>query len=243
MSVSSRVSQIEEDFLGRNEPFDDVVFPEERLMSELPSETIEEQLRLASIFASFDYNRNANQLVDNIVELHRLASTWFDPSVIAELDEQVVENMFTEIGFRYPSRDAHAWVTNCRIIDQHYHGYWSELLLESGTDAIDLVDTLREDGFLVMKGVKIAPMYARIIDDFVVSLDNVWELDIPVDTHIRRLSRDLFDDPDMSDDEIREEWRGISIELNVNRQVVDGALWQIGNNWNEWGEDYWNSLD
>lgn len=24
--------------------------------------------------------------------------------------------------------------------------------------------------------------------------------------------------------------------------AVDGALWHIGNKWDDWGEDYWDSL-
>jgi len=201
---------------------------------------MEDRLALVSAFATFDYNRDANQLVDNLLELHEYNPKWFNAWHVPD-SEGEAEHRFKEIGFRYPSRDAHAWVTNCRILRQQYHGKWSELLLSCQTDAPTLVERLNEDDLLCIKGVKIAPMYARIIDDEICELSGVWDLDIPVDTHIRKLSHDLFSD-DLSDDMIREEWRGFAIETDISRHVVDGALWHIGNKWDEWGEDYWQEV-
>lgn len=44
----------------------------------------------------------------------------------------------------------------------------------------------------------------------------------------------------MSDDEIREKWREVRHSMdNISLHVVDGALWQIGNNW---GEQYWKNI-
>lgn len=85
-------------------------------------------------------------------------------------------------------------------------------------------------------------MYARIVNDNVAELTNMWHLEIPVDTHIRRLSKALFLQPEMSDDEIRVRWRHVAQSHDITRHVVDGALWHIGNKWDEWGEDYWNEV-
>lgn len=240
MSVTEKVETISTDFAEQNEPFDDVTFPEERLLSALPHGSMEGRAILASIFATFDYNRDANRLVDNLIELHQEDAKMFDARHVN--GEKELEYYFEDIGFRYPSRDAHAWAKNCEILRNKYSGKWTELLLSVGADAPTLVERLNDDDFLCMKGVKIAPMYARIVDDEVAPLSNVWDLEIPVDTHIRRLSQDLFDAPDMSDDVIRQEWRGLAVEADIDRQVVDGGLWHIGNKWDEWGEDYWRKL-
>ncbi len=240
MNTTEMIRQIERDFKQCNGPFESIEFPEQRLLDELPHATMEDRARLVSAFCTFDYNRNANQLVDNLIEFHDQAEILFDAYYSPTEDE--IHGFFEDIGFRYPNRDARAWSRNCEILQDEYNSQWTELLLSVSADATSLVERLRDDDFLYLKGDKIAPMYARIIDDEVAPLTNVWDLEIPVDTHIARLSRDLFDEPDMSHDLIRQEWRGLAIEADINRQVVDGALWMIGNNWEDWGKQYWNSL-
>jgi hypothetical protein len=251
MATLDIIEQIEQDFTEQREPFDDVEFPEERLLhrvsvvagntDETISLSMEEKLQLVSMFATFDYNRDANQLVDKILELHKRNANWFDAWHVPN-SEAEVEQVFSEIGFRYPSRDARAWVKNCRILRQEFHGKWSELLLSVGCDAPRLVEQVNESDFNCVKGVKIAPMYCRIINDEVTELRNLWELDIPIDTHLRRLSKDLFDTPDASDDELRDMWQFYGLQNDISRHVVDAALWQVGNQWDQWGEEYWESL-
>lgn len=251
MDTISKIEQIEQDFSQGNEPFDGVEFPEERLLREMKvtaggtDEPItfskEDKATAVSAFATFDYNRNASQLVDNLLELQKRKPKWFDAYSLPE-SEKEIEHVFKDIGFRYGQRDAHAWYTNNFILRNNYHGKWTELLMDTGLDAEKLVTRLNVDEFLVMKGRKVAPMYARIIDEFVVELDGLWQLDIPVDTHIRRLSKDLFNATDASDDEIRAEWRRLGEEQGVDRHTVDGGLWHIGNKWDDWGKEYWNSL-
>ena len=243
------VQEIERDFEEQRKPFDNVEFPEARLLNEVAdslheeetvSLSMEDKLRLVSAFATFDYNRDANQLVDNLLELQERAPKKFDAWNVDGAKE--IQYLFEDIGFRYPNRDGKAWAKNCRILRNNYHGRWADLLLSTGCDAPALVERLSDDDFNCLKGVKIAPMYARIIDEFVAPLSATWDLEIPVDTHIRRLSKDLFDAPDADDDYIRAEWRVLAVEADISRQVVDGGLWHIGNKWDEWGEDYWESL-
>lgn len=240
------VTTMQSDFEQGNAPFDDVEFPEKRLLREMclrsnsepadpMSMSMEKRLRLISMFATFDYNRNASQLVDNILALHDHNPSFFDPYYVSSNAQ--VEDALDPIGFRYPFRDAKGWVENCRIIRENYHGKWHELVLDTGCDAKALVERLKIDEFLYLKGDKIAPMYARIINDDVAPLRNVWDLEIPVDTWVRKISKEIFQE-DISDDEIRQRWREISAEADINRAVVDGALWQIGNNLNTWGGPY-----
>lgn len=242
MNTIETIKQIERDFDEKNPPFDDVTFPEEQLLEELPHTSMEDRAILVSMFATFDYNRDANQLVNNIIDLyHSTSRPLFNTDSAAESDEDVIATHLEDVGFRYPNRDAHAWKTNCEILVDQYNGKWTELLLTVGADAPSLVEQLEQDGFLVMKGAKVAPMYARIIDDEVAPLSNLWELDIPVDTHIARLSRELFS-AQIDHDTIRKEWRSLAESEDIQRHVVDGALWHIGNKWNGWGEAYWESL-
>jgi hypothetical protein len=87
-------------------------------------------------------------------------------------------------------------------------------------------------------------MYCRIINDKVTELDKLWELDIPVDTWVRKISKELFEgeDEDLSDDDLRDRWYLYGVSNSVDKHVVDGGIWQIGNNLNEWGGDYLKEL-
>lgn len=250
MDAIEKIEQINDDFVNSNGPFADVTFPEERLLEEIKIEedgetwalTMEEKLAAVSLFATLDYNRDANQLVDKIVEAadHDTINI-FNPHEM-ERSKKSVEYLFEEVSFRYPQRDAHAWHKNCSILVEQYNGKWHELLLSVGCDAPTFVKQLNNDDFNCLKGVKIAPMYARIINDEVCPMSNLWNLDIPVDTHIRQLSNKLADGCLEDDDDIRAWWGVIGQQADIELHTVDGGLWMIGNNWDDWGEEYWDSL-
>lgn len=244
MDTYDTIKRIESDFAERAGPFSDDLFPEHRLVNTVEERagdlSMEERARLATAFSTFDYNRDANRLVDNLLELHDTHPAYLDPTVPAS--EEHLSDVMGEIGFRYPSRDATAWVSNCSVLRQQYHGQATELLLDTGLDAIELLDRLDSDDFYCLCGDKIGPMYARIISDEVVTLDRLWELDIPVDTHIEQLTKELADDDLQTRADVREWWRVLASETDVQRHVVDGGLWMIGNQWNEWGKDYWQEV-
>lgn len=234
------IEQIQTDFAERNPPFDSTEFPQERLLDELPCPSLSDKAMLITTFSFLDYNRNASRLVDNLIELHEIQSKFYDPYYIS--NEREVEYAFNEVTFRYPNRDAATWHHNMSLLRDEYHGDVLELILDTGMDATALVSRVRADGFKCLGGDKIAPMYARLVSESVVELDNLWQLDLPVDVHTRRLSNDLFarfDGDTTTDDEIREIWRLYAERHGIERHVVDAALWQIGNNLEDWGRDYW----
>ena len=250
MGVIQTIERIEQDFENRKPPFDAVEFPEERLLREMSEKlgdvepiplSMERKLRLISAFATFDYNRNASQLVDDLVELRQKTSgRVFEPFGYND-GEDWLQERFEDVGMRYPNRDASGWWENNQILREKYSGKWHELILDTGCCATSLVERLNKDNFKYLKGAKIAPMYARIINDQVCPLDNMWKLDIPADTHIISLTGKLTN-TEMSADDTRSWWRKIGQKENISRHVVDAALWQIGNNWDEWGEGYWMSV-
>lgn len=249
MDQTTVIRQIEQDFEEGNEPFDNVEFPEQRLVREhkvQAGETdepihldMEERARIFAAFSTFDYNRNANQLVDNLIELHEWNANLFDPWHVRSKEQLL--SAFKDIGFRYPNRDAKAWKKNCQIFQDKYNGRVIELILSVSSNAPELVEQLNEDGFSCLKGAKIAPMFARIINDEVAPLNNIWELDIPVDTHIRSFTKEITES-DMSDDDIRAWWQVMGEQSNISRHIVDGGIWFIGNQWDDWGEEYFSEV-
>jgi endonuclease III len=237
---TTAIEQINKDYQQRQPPFDAIEFPEERLLTETGITGTENKLRIISAFCTFDYNRTTSQLVDNLIKLYETKPTWFIPEALP--DEDVVTELFSEIGFRYPTRDAHGWITNNQILIEKYDSRWRNLLEFVEYNAYRLVEQLSADDFLYLKGDKIAPMYARIIDNHAKPLKNLWNLEMPVDTHIRRLSTELMPTENPSDNDIRKFWRYVANNNDIERHVIDGALWQIGNNWDEWGGKYWQNV-
>lgn len=242
-AVLASIKQISRDYTEQNAPFNALVFPEEYLLNTVENSDnklhAEQKLRFLTLFSTLDYNRNATQLAKNIIEFYTQTPHNLNPTQIDS--EEKLTQQFQSIKFRYSSRDAHAWFVNSNIISDQYNGDISNLLEKVNYDAPDLVSQIRKDNFLYLKGKKIAPMYARFISTYIHPLTRLWKLDIPVDTHINRLTTNLIDQ-DLTNDETRFWWRNFANEYNISRHVVDGALWQIGNNWTEWGETYWNTL-
>lgn len=75
----------------------------------------------------------------------------------------------------------------------------------------------------------------------ITNIERVWQLPIPVDVWIRKISKEIFQE-NLTDDEIRERWRSIGSESEVKPMVADTAIWLIGNNLDDWGEDYLKEL-
>lgn len=243
------IERIEDDFGNERPPFDEQAFPERELLDRLDSAHVYERSVALFVFCTCDYNRDAFQLVGNIVELYEQSPMFLSPRAFVDrYTEDELSEMMGEVGFRYRNRDARAVYTNYEILYNQY-GTVQNLLADVDYDSVGLVERVRGDGFLCLKGKKIAPMFARIMSENVRTLDRLWELDIAVDTHIRRLSKELFasglvaDETKLNEDDfLRSVWREVASDHDIDRSVVDGALWLIGNNWDDWGESYWEEV-
>jgi endonuclease III len=238
--MEDTIRRLADDFENERGPFSVDNFPEKRLVDELGDE---HKLAYLSAFCTWDYNRGVDNLVENVVQVYEENKGVFNPAVCVRIDLPKLQDYFSEVGFRYPNRDAKGWQDNCQIIVNRFSAEWENLLGAAQFSAPTLVQLLRKEGFKYLKGDKLAPFYARVVNDHVAALDDLWQLDIPVDVHIRRLSRDLFQDDDMSDDDIRARWREIGQSLDLSPALVDGGLWQVGYSWDDWGEDYWEDIN
>jgi len=194
------------------------------------------------MFCMLDYNRAVDNLVANMKELAERNSTRiFYPPAVVGINRDELQAEFKEIGFRYGNRDAKGFQQNSTIVTNEFGGSWQKVHAAAGYDAPTLVKILRDEDFKFIKGKKLAPFYARVVNDYVHPLDNVWQLDIPVDTWIRKLTQELLEQ-DMTDDEIREHWRQTGTELDISPAIVDGAMWIMGYSWDDWGREYFTEL-
>lgn len=90
------------------------------------------------------------------------------------MNEDYIKNITKEVNTRYPNRDAEAYFYNCNLIYENYNNDWENLLEETKYSAPRLVDELKDKGFKMLKGDKLAPFYARVLNDEYKELDNLW---------------------------------------------------------------------
>lgn len=236
-SMVQAIQTIEQDFIGQNGPFADATLPE----AEAIEQTCAPITEFLTLGVTLDYNRDATRLWANMVELSVREPNMFHAHDVAEMDLSEMQALFADIGFRYPNRDAKAWYDNCQVIVEKFNGSWSDFIRTSGYDAVKLAEVIQYHGIKYLQGDKLCPFYVKIVDAHIHDLENVWQLDIPVDVHIRRLTQ-RFVGKEISDDEIRTFWHEYGRENDISAMTVDTALWLIGNNWDDWGEDYFDTV-
>ena len=236
------IGKIQSDFENGEGPFENKaeLLPERAVLDENPDINTRRTAFL-TYGCMLDYNRNAANLWQNCLELWQRDTDYFDPREAAEMSQDSLSAVMSDIGFRYPNRDADGWIRNSEIVCEEHEGSWAMLILDSHRDAEQLAENIEEEGYKYLGGEKLKPFYCKVIHENVAELDNIWTLEIPVDVHIRRLTQDLAGN-ELSDDEIREFWRVQGHQDDISPMVVDGALWLIGNNWDDWGEQYWEEL-
>lgn len=238
--MQEAIKQMNADFTNNRAPFDAATLPEQAVLESIRDE---DRLRVLSYGVMLDYNRSADQLWSNILTLYNeYGREFFQPTFVAEeTKSEGLASIFDQIGFRYCNRDARAWVENSEILVEHFGGEWEYLVSAAEGDAVRLMEIIEENGFLYLKGDKLCPFYVKVVNMNVQELDNVWELPIPVDVHVRRLTHDLAGE-ELSDDEIRTLWKQRGEEDDVNIMTADTGLWIIGNQWDNFGKQYWNEI-
>ena len=247
MNNINTIKQIESDFVNAEGPFSDKeeLLPERAVLEHV---SVEDQTNFLSYGVSLDYNRSAKQLWNNCLELYQMddghGTNYFNPRDVVERDLEELQAVFTSIGFRYGNRDAKGWMKNSQILVDVFNASWNSVIDRAieMDGAPSLVKILNDHNFMYIKGVKLAPFYAKVVHENVKELENVWDLNIPVDVHIRRLTHKIAQDDSLSDDEIRQLWKDLGRNDGINPMVVDGALWIIGNRWDDWGKEYLSKL-
>lgn len=233
------IQRLNDDFEAQRGPFADATLPEQEALASIRDE---DTLCVLAAGVQLDYNRSADQLWENILTLyHEYGRHFFQPEAASEMNVERLSETFADIGFRYCNRDAKAWQRNAEILVDEFGGTWHGLLESAQYDALRLSEQIEESGFLYLKGDKICPFFLKVVDMNVHELENVWELPVPVDIHIRRLTQELAGE-ELSDDEIRAFWKQKGEDNDINVMTADTCLWIIGNQWSNWGKEYWNSI-
>lgn len=190
------------------------------------------------------------------------ATTWgllkyrpwlFRPEEVAERGREAVFTIFKDESIMnledpdiwYDTPDVKIWTKNSTSLAEDYNADIRELLKAHEYDATLLQRYINETKkFPFLGGDKINPLWLRLMHEEVHKLEQIDEISIPVDTHIRSITRKLQQDRSKNDDEIRAYWDRICDGTELIPVQLDQPLWILGKYWNSVGEAYVdNKLD
>lgn len=234
------VTEIVTDYENWDDPFERDMLPEKQAIVGIDDP--EERSRYLTLVVSIDYQRNAERLWQKTRKLWDEEQWIFRPEeLVRRRDFDELVSLFEEHSMRFGKADAEIWYQNAETLCRQYDGSPLNLFEKHDFDAPSILNAVRSTSdFTYLGGEKIGPLWMRLIHEDVHSLSNITEIDIPVDTHIRRVTERLLN-VDHSDEEIRSIWMEFCRDTGLDPVKVDQPLWLIGAHWDEWGEDYLES--
>lgn len=141
------------------------------------------------------------------------------------------------------SRDPKWWYTNAVNLYDEYDSDPRKLLATDNHVAPDIETRVQRERFLGLRGDKIRPLWIRLMDEEIHSLDQIGDVPIPADYHIvtmtNRLGETDFDPRDQDDLKIvRSYWRTICEKHGFIAVELDKPLWLLNKYWNPNGRKY-----
>lgn len=141
-------------------------------------------------------------------------------------------------------RDPHIWFRNALTFHRGYGGDPRVLFVEHSWNAVNTLQYMHDngEGFPYLKGPKISSLWLRLIHEEVHELNAIEEIGIPVDKHIRALTKRIaaFARPasQVADRDIQQKWAEVCREIGTYPVRLDQPLWLVEKNWTDWGELY-----
>jgi hypothetical protein len=216
-------------------PFEREMYPDKRALVDIDG-TRDRALYLTHTL-SLNYHRNAERVTSNTKSLWDDEHWVFEPDLVVDKGEDALRDVFNEQGLRYPNRDAGIWYRNSTVLYREFDSNPLRLLEVHDFDAEQILSYVRGSDFTYLGGQKIGPLWMRHIHEDVHQLSNIHRMEMPVDTHIRKVTNRLLGGS-QEDDAIRSFWREFCSETGLDPVKVDRPLWLIGNHWEEWGREY-----
>jgi len=175
-------------------------------------------------------------------------NSWlFRPEEVVEREREAVRTIFKnepimnldDPDIYYDDPDVTIWAKNAESLAEDYNSDARELLKSYEYDAVQLqkeIDKTKKFPFL--GGNKINPLWLRLMHEEIHELERIDEISIPVDRHIRTITRQLQQNRSSNDEEIRAYWDRICDDTELIPVRLDQPLWILGKYWNSIGKSY-----
>ena len=192
------------------------------------------------------------QVCQNLWDYHQ----WvFEPAqLVGEGRKDELTTLFGSLELM-DNRDPEWWYRTADTLYKHWNGSPQQLLANptqapSGSppaayDAPTIVDAITTHDFPGLSGLKIRPLWLRLMHEEVHELKRIEEIPIPVDFHIVSISNRLrgpgyqFEVGDSTDRKtLRHYWQHVAGKIDVPPVILDKPLWLLHKYWDNEGEQY-----
>lgn len=141
------------------------------------------------------------------------------------------------------SRDSDWWYRAAKTLYREFDSDPRVLLQTCDYDTESVRSTIEQYDFPGLSGQKVRALWLRLMNDEVHPLDNIAEVDIPVDFHIVDITGKLrgtaFDSRDEADKaEVRKLWSVICDQYELTPVHVDIPIWLLNKYWDSGGKEY-----
>lgn len=234
-----------EDYESITDPFQPQHLPEKKVIDDVGDER--DRTLFLTFVAAVDYQKETageNGLWQVMKRLWDEVHWPFEPAEVVEIHQYQELVDLLEQRPIMAWRDPHIWFRNALTLHRRFDDDPRQLFERHDWSAIDTLSSMRETGrdFPYLKGDKISSLWLRLIHEEVHPLTDIEEVEIPVDSRIRELTKRLvhFEEStdDLSDGDLRKRWGEISQEIGTYPVRLDQPLWLIEKNWEDWGRLY-----
>lgn len=232
--VAEFATNVFDDYENERGPFADNSMPEHMVRDGFNDE--EPYCRFLTLVAAVDKRKETagkDGLWNVAKELWNDKETqWiFQPEEVVESHSyQELVDLFTTNRVMNYYEDPHIWYRNCLTFYREYENEPYNLVAENGFDAVTLLEFMRSDEekskYLSLTGDKVGALWVRLVDEQIEDLDRIEEVQIPVDSHIRKLTKSLLGE-DLTDTEVRDFWFGIRDRTGLVPVQIDKPLWLL----------------
>lgn len=271
--------KILDDYNHRRGNFKDAKLPIEVVMPEIEFGNDRGRAMFLTLSTSLNYRGDARVLRQQTRALWERHRWVYDPDdLVGNNRYEDLLNQFTNpivysdshggpasAKMRYGKKDCGIWYTIAYTLKQEHDSNPLHLFDSNNYDAtriFEYVQTARWDEyahgqinwskkkFPCLGGEKVGPLWLRLVDQYVHSLERMEQIPLPVDRQIVKVTNHLENTQFPRDcgkqtrERIRQLWHPFCKKHGISTAELDNVLWRIGEdkNWEEWGQEYLKKL-
>lgn len=234
--VEELATQVYEDYWSATDPFTNEMMPEHLVSSGF--DTDREYSLFLTLVVSIDKRKETMGEHGLWKEAKRLwneeETHWiYEPrQVVEEHDYEDLIDLFTSPDLKQFNyyEDPHVWYLNSLSLYRYFDSNPIEMLKAVDYSAPELLELVNNEQyksrFHSIGGKKVGPLWVRLLDEEIHELNQIHDIEIPVDSRIQNLTN-TFLGTDKTKAQVRNFWREVCNEADLVPVRLDQPLWLI----------------